>query len=356
VIDTRRQFLMKGSVVVGGVLVGGNVLAACGDDDDDTGQQEGGAAETQRVNLGMNWVKDVEFAGYYIGIEDGFYQDEGVELEMISGGPNAPESVQMVASGTANIGISSDLIQIFDTVEKGTPLVMFAAKFQQSPAGLASLPDNPVRTAQDMVGKRLGGPQGDQRFFDTVLAVNGLKPGDYEFVPTGFDPEPLANGDVDALSVFVTNQPLTLEAQGVEVVAVTYADMGMASYADILYAERDYLESNRDTVVGFLRGTIKGWETQNANPEEGARLTVDQYGADLGLKLEDEVREAKAMIPLMQSDVTKEKGIFWMSAEELGGPMYKALRASGRENLPPVEEVLDLSLIEDAYGGKTSLI
>jgi hypothetical protein len=54
--------------------------------------------------------------------------------------------------------------------------------------------------------------------------------------------------------------------------------------------------------------------------------------------------------------VTEEKGIFWISAEELGGPMYKALRASGRENLPPVEEVLDLSLIEDAYGGKTSLI
>lgn len=353
-IDTRRQFLMKGSVVVGGVLVGGNVLAACGDDDDSG--QEGGAGQTQRVNLGMNWVKDVEFAGYYIGIERGFYGDDGVELEMISGGPNAPESVQMVASGTANIGISSDLIQIFDTVEKGTPLVMFAAKFQQSPAGLASLPDNPVRTAQDMVGKRLGGPQGDQRFFDTVLAVNGLKPGDYKFVPTGFDPEPLANGDVDALSVFVTNQPLTLEAQGVDVVAVTYADMGMASYADILYAERDYIESNRDAIVGFLRGTVKGWETQNANPAIGAKLTVDQYGADLGLKLEDETREAKAMIPLMQSDVTKEKGIFWMSAEELAGPMYKALRASGRENLPPVKEVLDLSLIEDAYGGKTTLI
>jgi ABC-type nitrate/sulfonate/bicarbonate transport system substrate-binding protein len=354
VIDTRRQFLAKGSVVVGGVLVGGNVLAACGDDDDSGGDE--GAAPTKRVNLGMNWGKDVEFAGYYVGIEEGFYADDGVELELISGGPNAPESVQMVASGTANIGISSDLIQIFDTIEKGTPLVMFAAKFQQSPAGLASLPDNPVRTAQDMVGKRIGGPQGDQRFFDTVLAVNGLKPGDYEFVPTGFDPEPLANGDVDALSVFVTNQPLTLEAQGVEVVAVTYAEMGLASYADILYAEQDYIESNRETLVGFLRGTVKGWETQNASPEVGAQLTIDQYGADLGLKLEDEVREAKAMIPLMQSDVTKEKGIFWMSAEELGGPMYEALRASGRENLPPVDEALDLTLIEEAYDGKTSLI
>lgn len=355
-IDTRRQFLMKGSVVVGGVLVGGNLLAACGDDDDDSEQNGGGGRPTADVKLGMNWVKDVEFAGYYIGIEEGFYRDEGVDLELISGGPNAPESVQMVASGTADIGISSDLIQIFDTIEKGTPLVMFAAKFQQSPAGLASLPDNPVRTAKDMVGKRIGGPQGDQRFFDTVLAVNGLKPGDYEFVPTGFDPEPLAKGDVDALSVFVTNQPLTLEAQGVDVVAVTYAEMGLASYADILYAERDYVESNRDTVVGFLRGTIKGWETQNASPEKGAQLTVDKYGADLGLKLEDEVREAKAMIPLMQSDVTKEKGIFWMSAEELGGPMYEALEASGRKNLPPVDEALDLTLIEEAYGGKTSLI
>jgi ABC-type nitrate/sulfonate/bicarbonate transport system substrate-binding protein len=352
VTDTRRQFLIKGSVVVGGAVVGGNILAGCGDDD----SEDEGGRQTAQVNLGMNWVKDVEFAGYYIGIEEGFYADNGVQLELISGGPNAPESVQMVASGTANIGISSDLIQIFDTIEKGTPLVMMAAKFQQSPAGLASLPDNPVRTAEDMVGKRIGGPQGDQRFFDAVLAVNGLKKGDYEFVPTGFDPEPLAKGDVEALSVFVTNQPLTLESQGVDVVAVTYAEMGLASYADILYAERDYIESNRETVVGFLRGTIKGWETQNSSPEMGARLTVEQYGADLGLAVEDEVREAKAMIPLMQGPVTKEKGIFWMSADELGGPMYDALRASGRKNLPSVNEVLDLSLIEDAYGGKTSLI
>lgn len=353
--DTRRQFLVKGSVLCGGVIVGGNVLAACGDDDSD-GDGGGASNQTKQIKLGMNWVKDVEFAGYYIGIEDGLYTEEGVELELISGGPNAPESVQMVASGTANIGISSDLIQVFDTIEKGTPLVMFAAKFQRSPAGLASLPDNPVRTAQDMVGKKIGGPQGDQRFFDAVLAANGLKKGDYEFVPTGFDPEPLAKGDVDALSVFVTNQPLTLESQGIEVVAVTYAEMGLPSYADILYAERDYIDSNRDAVVGFLRGTIKGWEMQNASPQKGARLTVEKFGADLGLVLEDEVREAKAMIPLMQSDVTKQKGIFWMDAEELGGPMYDALGATGRKSLPPVDEVLDLSLIEQAYDGKTSLI
>ena len=350
-IDTRRQFLIKGSAAVGGVLLGGNVLAACGGDD-----SEEHAAAMRKVILGMSWVKDVEFAGYYMGIEGGFYSDEGVELELIPGGPNAPESVQMVASGSATFGISSDLVQIFDAVKKGTPLVMLGAMFQQSPAGLASLPDNPVRTAQDMVGKRIGGPQGDQRFFDAVLAVNGLREGDYEFVPTGFDPEPLAKGDVDALSVFVTTQPLALESRGVDVVAVTYSEMGLASYSDILYAERDYIESNRDTVVGFLRGTIKGWEAQTASPRQGARLTVDHYGADLGLKLEDQVRQAQVMTPLMQSDVTKEKGIFWMSADELGGPMYRALRATGRKDLPPVEEVLDLSLIEEAYDGKTTLI
>jgi ABC-type nitrate/sulfonate/bicarbonate transport system substrate-binding protein len=354
VIDTRRQFLVKGSVAVGGVLVGGNLLAACGDDDDDD-SGNGGGASTTRINLGLNWVKDADFAGFYVAIDRGFYADEGVELNLISGGPNAPESVQMVASGTANVGISTDLLQIFDTIEKGTPLVMIGAKYQESPAGLASLPDNPVRTAQDMVGKKIGGPQGDQRFFDAVLAVNDLEPGDYEFVPTGFDPEPLANGDVDALSVFVINQPLTLKRQGVETVAVTYSEMGLASYANILYAERDFINSNRDAVVGFLRGTVKGWEVQNASPEVGARLTVEEFGKDLGLNLEDEIEESKAGIPLMESDLTEEKGIFWMSAEELGGPMYDGLRASGRENLPPVDEVLDLSLIEDAYGGKTSL-
>jgi ABC-type nitrate/sulfonate/bicarbonate transport system substrate-binding protein len=355
-MQTRREFLVKSSILAGGIA-GADVLAACGSSSTSSGAatQTGGSPAAKTITLGLDWVKDVEYSGYYVGIQKGFYSAAGIDLRFLAGGPNAPKVTQMVASGAADIGIATDLLVLFDTIKQGTPLVLLAAKFQQSPEGVASLASKPIHTAKDIVGKRIGGPQGDQRFFDAVLAVNHL-PKTYTFIPTGFDIAPLAQGAVDGLSVFVNNQPIDLQLKGVKVVPVTLAQMGLASYADMIFATKSYVEKNRDLVVRFLRATIKGWEADFQNPSLGTQLTIDKYGTGLGLGRQHEQLELLATIKLMQSPLTRQKGIFWISPSTLAGPMYDAVRATGRTDLPPVSSFLDLSLLRDAYGGKTTLL
>ncbi|HEX2187139.1 MAG TPA: hypothetical protein VHN78_16725, partial [Chloroflexota bacterium] len=58
---------------------------------------------------------------------------------------------------------------------------------------------------------------------------------------------------------------------------------------------------------------------------------------------------------LIESDVTRAKGLFWLDAERIAGPIYKALEATGRTRLPKVEDFVDFSVLQDAYGGKTKL-
>ena len=102
-----------------------------------------------------------------------------------------------------------------------------------------------------------------------MFKVNGLEP-DYEFVPMGFDPQPLADGEMDAIASYVTNQPIQLRLQGYDVSAKPYSDLGLPSYGDILFASKAWLEENRPLVVAYLAGLLAGVERQHRRPERVA--------------------------------------------------------------------------------------
>jgi ABC-type nitrate/sulfonate/bicarbonate transport system substrate-binding protein len=174
-------------------------------------------------------------------------------------------------------------------------------------------------------------------------------------VKVGFTPDPLVQGQCDAYTCYVTNQPLSLAEKGIEHLTVTYDAMGYKAYGNILFAKRDYLEKNRDLLVGYLRATIKGWEENELDPAVGARHSVDIYGKDLGLSLDQQIAENEAQIELTKSELTDRKGLFWIDKETVAGPMYDALRASGLAELPDIDRFVDTSLLEDAYAGKTKL-
>jgi len=248
------------------------------------------------------------------------------------------------------VGLSTDLLTVSDSNAEGTDFVIWGTRLQKSPFGLLSLADNPISTPEDMVGKRLGGPEGDQVFLDAVLTINGLQAGDYDFVPIGFDAAPLVNGQVEGMTCYVTNQPLYLDIDGIDNVTMLFADVGMPSYADMLFADRAYLNENHDAMVRFLRATIAGWDYANASPENteyAVNLTLDEYGGtEAGQVFDQSMLNAEANIPLMESP----NGLFSIDMEELAGPMYDALRASGRENLPDPETIVDLSILEEVHG------
>jgi hypothetical protein len=66
--------------------------------------------------------------------------------------------------------------------------------------------------------------------------------------------------------------------------------------------------------------------------------------------------ENQKQIPLQMSDVTAEKGMLYMSKEYVSGPMYEGIKATGRTKLPEVDALIDLSFLEEAYDGKTTLL
>lgn len=353
---SRRAFLGKSLVIGGASLLGGpTLLSACGgsSDDDSTGAGSG-SAELTKVSTVFSWVKNVEWAGFWVGDSEGYYADEGITNDFIGGGPNAPENVQVIEAGKAGIGLASDTLKIIDAAAEGADFVMFAAVLQESPVGFAWL-DPEIETIEDLVGKKIGGDASSPSMIDACFDVNGIAK-DYEFVSIGFDPAPLANGEVDAILCYVTNQASVLESQGLTVYTATLTDFGVPLYADALFAKRGYLDENHDLVVKFLRATIKGHEKNMADPVLGAKLATEEYGLELALEYDGQLIENEKQIKYWESDITQEKGILWMDKDYITGPIYTGIEATGRTELPDVDKLIDLTFLEEAYDGKTTLL
>ncbi len=72
------------------------------------------------------------------------------------------------------------------------------------------------------------------------------------------------------------------------------------------------------------------------------------YGASLGLDEAHELALNHAQIPLMQSALTRAHGRMWIDTQRVAGPIYATLRATGRTKLPPVDQLIDMSILRDA--------
>jgi ABC-type nitrate/sulfonate/bicarbonate transport system substrate-binding protein len=298
------------------------------------------------ITTQAQWIKNVEYAGYWLADADGDFAKEGLVSTVLSGGANLTSVQAIVAAGRADVGIDQ-FEKIVDANAQGEDFVVIGALYQHNPAALLSLPAKPVRTAHDILGKRLGLQQGGKLYLDAIMRANHL-PADYTEVVVGFDPEPLLQGACDAYLCFVTNQPLMLAAKHIPYVTATFDTLGYATVTDALFCTRDYLTKNRAALVGYLRALQRGWAANAANPQRGAHLTTTIYGAALSLDEAQQVAINRAQIPLMESAATKRHGSLWVDPAYVAGPVYATLRATGRTKLPPVDRILDVSLLRDA--------
>jgi len=338
----RRDFLRYS-----GLSAAAFALAACG------GGGGGGEEEVETADIAtqLSWIMNVEFAGHWIADDQGYFEEQSIEPEWITGGPNAPRSEGVVTGGQAHIGMSSFMETTVRAVAEGAPIKMLGAFFQHSPLALMSTPARPIRTAEDMIGKRLGGPPFLEPNIDSLFRANGMEV-DYTFVPVGgTEPDPLLNDEIDALYVFITNQPLIYEeVAGEEPVLLLDSENNFDVYSSIYFARTEDIEGEmRGALVRYFRALVKGWEHNLAEPELGARLTVEEFGSDLGLEVAQQIAENNIQNTLTVSEAAQEKGLLWLDEAFIEEKAYPSLEAAGFTDLPDISEVADLTVFEEVF-------
>lgn len=307
------------------------------------------SAEDFEMTYAYGWISNIEQAPLWAALDQGYFTEEGLDVSYIPGGPNAPATLVSLSAGSADI-VTANWLPILDAINEGNDFVILGAMWWASPAAFMTLGDLPLNSAEDLLGKTiLAQNTSDSDIVDAILDLAGL-PHDYEVVPTGFSPEPLLAGDGDVYFAFATNQPITFEnmgmVEGEDFHTTLLDDLGYDVKQGLIVAQRAYVEENREQVVGFLRAMMKGWHYAVADPAAVTELVVGEYGADLGLDPAQQQRQMEIQATL----VMPPEGVpmFTFDPELITGIMGTA---AGDRVVPPVEQLLDLSLAEEAAAG-----
>jgi NitT/TauT family transport system substrate-binding protein len=272
------------------------LLAGCG-----LGKSE------RHIQLILDWKAQMEHAGFFVALEEGYYAAEGLKVEILEGN-GAPTTARVVGNGVYPIGIASGSATVMAGARK-IPIVSVAVINQHSPVAVYSLAESGIIQPGDLVGKRIGVNVGGtkHREFQAFLRKVGIQEDQIELVGmTEASPAPLLAGQVDAMLGYTEDQPVTVELRGQKVSRILLADHGIDLYSTNVVVNADYLKRNPGKVRRFLRASLKGWRKAIADPD----LAVSAYMAHRPESDEAFNRaNFRNLIPILQSDDTRKTGV-----------------------------------------------
>jgi polar amino acid transport system substrate-binding protein len=232
----------------------------------------------ENVSVQFHWLDQFEFAGFYIAKEKGFYEKEGlaVELKNYQYGMNV---VDEVLSGNSTFAVGgSDLII---EVNRKKPLMMLFATFQSSPLILISTKQSGIQSVKNFSGKRLMiTPDATSSVtFKAMMEKEGVHMSDMVIQKHSFDVNDLINNKTDLMQSYISNEPYALYQRGIEPVIFDPKKYGFDLYSDIIFTSVDVVSKRYQTVNNFKEATLKGWQYAFEHIEETVDIVFDKYNS-----------------------------------------------------------------------------
>ena len=234
------------------------------------------AAPLTKVTLQLKWKHQFQFAGFYAAIEQGFYKDVGLDVELREY-QSGMDLVNEVLDGRAQFGIS-DTSLIIDK-SRGKPVVLLANIFQHSPMVLLSRGDSGIYSPAQMVGKKIMLDEHDQ---ENALIMAMLNTESVTLQQTirqqhSFNLDDFIKGEVDIIGAYATNEPGILKERQVKYNVIDPINYGIDFYGNNIFTSNQYLQTNPKQSAQFIAASLKGWEYALANPQKIIDLILEKY-------------------------------------------------------------------------------
>ncbi|MGI9823639.1 ABC transporter substrate-binding protein [Agromyces sp. Marseille-Q5079] len=279
--STRRGIAAGAFAVTAAFL-----LAACSSGDGGSGDGDDASGELTPVKLQLQWLPQGQFAGYFAAVDQGYFEEEGLDVEIIpSGGDIVPQDA--LANGDVDYAIAW-VPKVLGSIEQGANLTDIAQIFQRSGTLQVSWADSGIDSVADFEGKKIGSwGYGNEWEIFAAMAAEGLDASTVQIITQDFNMNAFLQGDIDAAQAMTYNE----YAQLLETVnpdtgelyteddfnVISYEDTDGAMLQDAIWADTERLDSDadyQDTTVKFLKAVVKGWAFAAANPQDAADITI----------------------------------------------------------------------------------
>lgn len=247
--------------VLGALLLA--LLAACSSPQatGPQGQPDGTTATLETVRVG--YLPVIIYAPLYVGIERGYFADEGItfDLQPIRSGNDA---VVQLAANNFDVAMGGANVGLFNAVNRGLEFRLVAGMHGEEPPIATPLiisanRTDELQTVADLAGKRVAVHAfgaAIEYWLNEALAQGGLTMDDIQLEEVRFPDMPVAleNGAIDAA---VLTEPLVTISADKGLVAVLSDDYIDGFYASYVYMNNEWLTANPERARKFLRGYLR---------------------------------------------------------------------------------------------------
>jgi NitT/TauT family transport system substrate-binding protein len=301
-------------------------------------------AELTKVRVQLKWVAQAQFAGYYAAVDQGYYADQGLDVQILLGGPDI-DPVRVVASDGAEFG-TTWVPAMLAAREGGADVVDISQVFQRSGTLEVSFKDKNITKPEDLknkkVGSWLGGNEPELFAALNKVSINPDDKSQVEVIKQDFDMSGLLGSSLDAAQAMTYNEfAQVLEAknpatgnlyQAGDLNVISFNDVGTGMLQDAIFARESYLAKpgNEDLASKFLAASLKGWIYCRDNSQSCVDIVL-KNGSTLGASHQAwQMNEINALIWPSPNGVGALDSTAWDQTVQIA-TTYKVLKAQPSE-------------------------
>lgn len=254
-------------------------VAGCGnrsmEEESDTRGNED--EKLQDVTVVLDWTPNTNHTGLYVANEQGFFTEEGLQVEILLPGETTPE--QLVAAGQAEFGVSYQET-VTHARTQDVPIVSIAAIIQHNTSGFASLKEKGIETPKDFEGKVYGGwgSPVEEAVMDTIMRIDGGDVKEVDIINIGSTDffTAVERGDIDFAWIYYGWTGVEAELRNIPLNMIYVNDYSDALdyYTPIFITSEEMIADEPETIKKFLRAVSKGYQFAIENPQEAAEILI----------------------------------------------------------------------------------
>ncbi len=261
-------------------------LSACG-----SPQVTNEAGTLTRIRLPMGYIPNIQYAPFYAAIEKGYFKDAGLEIEFDYSFET--DGVKLVGVGELPFAVVSGE-QVLLARAQDVPVTYVAAWYQQYPISVVSKADANISKTEDLKGRTIGLPGlfgANYIGLRALLFSAGLSESDVTLEEIGFNQvELVVAGNQTIIVGYAANEPIQLQAQGINVTELRVSDAVQLAANGILASEKVIAE-DPELVKGFVGAFLKGLQYTIENPDDAYAMSATYVPnfADQDQKVQKEI-------------------------------------------------------------------
>ncbi len=256
------------------------LLGACGSNGTSSsagGQQQQapptGKCNNDKMRFQLSFFANAQHAGFLVAQNRGYYKDEGLDLEVVPGGPNVNVPLAL-AQGNVDVAMMGDDAVL--SFAGGAGITVVAQTYRTDPTRFVALKKSGITSPSDLKGKRVGVQRvGKQADLLALLNGAGLSESDIKMVPISFGIDDIVSGKVDIGSQQIFFHKAAWEAAGYKwpdgLVVLDPAKFGVEVYGQVIAVNNRYLAAHSAAVACFLRASVRGWQATIADPDSAVK-------------------------------------------------------------------------------------